>query len=124
MAVKPKILIVDDEALVSMALAEELKEQGFDVMCLFGSSEKIMSALDDNLPDAAFLDVNLGLGRTSYELAAMLMEKGVPVTFVTGYDEVHVKDDRFAEAAYLTKPVFPEHAVAQAYRMLKRTESA
>ena len=116
--VKARILIVDDEALTALALAGVLEGGGFEVLGPYGNAEEAMSAVAEDLPDAALLDVNLGQGRTSLDLAAMLLGKEVPVTFLTGYSARSIRDERVAGAGFLIKPVLPEQAIAEAHRML------
>jgi len=118
MTAKARILIVDDEALTALALAGEFEGDGFEVVGPYSNAEDAMAAVAEDLPDAAFLDVNLGQGRTSFDLAAMLLEKEVPVTFLTGYSARSIRDERVAKAGFLVKPVLPEQAIAEARRML------
>lgn len=58
--------------------------------------------------DFALLDVNLGDGQTSFETAEILLERGVPFAFVTGYGEQGVRAD-LRDTPVLTKPIDPRH---------------
>lgn len=118
MTSKPKILIVDDEFLIGMALADALRQHGFEIVGPFATADNAMRAIEATPPDAAFLDVNLGRGRTSYELAATLVDAGLPVTFLTGYNEFEPNDQRLNGANVLGKPVDNESALLEARRMV------
>ena len=79
-----RIMIVEDEALVAMALRESLDELGFSVLGPFSRISEAMIALRNNRIDAAVLDVNLG-GELIYPLADVLAADHVPFVFITGY---------------------------------------
>lgn len=114
----PTILILDDEFLVGLAIADDLERAGFRVAGPYADAEKAARALDDDRPDAAVLDINLGRGRTSYALAAMLAERGTPFVFLTGYGELAPGTQTFAEARWLSKPIAPEWLLHEVRRML------
>jgi PAS domain S-box-containing protein len=98
-----RIMIVEDEALVAMALRESLDEMGFSVLGPFSRIAEAMVALRNNQVDAAVLDVNLG-GELVYPLADVLSAGRVPFIFVTGYGSEEV-DRRFAGVPMLQKPI-------------------
>ena len=80
-----RIMIVEDEALVAMALRESLDELGFSVLGPFNRISEAMIALRNNRIDAAVLDVNLG-GELIYPLADVLAADHVPFVFITGIE--------------------------------------
>jgi PAS domain S-box-containing protein len=98
-----RIMIVEDEALVAMALRESLDQMGFSVLGPFSRISEAMAALRSNQVDAAVLDVNLG-GELVYPLADVLTAGRVPFIFVTGYGSEEV-DRRFAGVPVLQKPI-------------------
>lgn len=100
---KPRVLLVEDEALVAMMIQESLTEFGFHVIgpvCTVSEAEAV--ARNDR-PDVAVLDINLGDGMI-YSVAEILAVRGVPFVFVTGYDAESV-DSRFSEIPILQKPI-------------------
>lgn len=111
-----KILIVDDEVLVGMALADELSERGYAIAGPYSTVEAASKALNRDRPDIALLDVNLGKGRTSYDLAETLTKAGTPLIFLTGYSELCPDQNKFPSAGVLSKPVVMDHAVAEIER--------
>lgn len=97
-----RLLIVEDEPLISSLLQDWLIELGFDVL---GPAETVDAAFDllqTTVPDAAILDVTLAQG-TSYPLADALVLKSIPVAFATGHGSAGVHP-RFTACPTLTKP--------------------
>lgn len=77
-----RVLVVEDEFLLALDLAEELEDLGASSVILSANLAAAMNAADDPL-HVAFLDVDLP-DRTSFPAAAKLRGRGVPVVFVTG----------------------------------------
>jgi two-component sensor histidine kinase/DNA-binding response OmpR family regulator len=100
-----KIMVVEDEALVAMALRESLHELGFTVLGPFSRISEAMIALRNNHVDAAVLDVNLG-GELIYPLADVLTADRVPFVFITGYGAEEI-ERRYASIPILQKPIEP-----------------
>ena len=101
-----RIMVVEDEALVAMALRDTLDELGYVVIGPYSRIVDAMSALRSNHIDAAVLDVNLG-GELVYPLADVLAAERIPFVFITGYgaDEIN---RRFASVPVLQKPIEAE----------------
>jgi two-component sensor histidine kinase/two-component SAPR family response regulator len=97
------VLLVEDEALVAMMMKDFLSEIGFHVVGPFGKVADAIEAIDQELPQAAILDINLG-GELIYPLADELAGRGIPIVFVTGYGAEAI-DRRFANVPVLQKPV-------------------
>jgi CheY-like chemotaxis protein len=81
-----RVLVVEDEALVSMLLEDMLADHGCEVAA---TASRIAQALDliadEALTfDAAILDVNLG-GEPIFPVAEALAARGAPFVFATGY---------------------------------------
>jgi CheY-like chemotaxis protein len=98
-----RVLLVEDEALVAMAMKEMLVELGFEVLGAYSKAADAMVAATDQDINAAILDVNLG-GELIYPVADLLIAKGVPIIFVTGYGAETI-DCRFAGVPVLQKPI-------------------
>jgi CheY-like chemotaxis protein len=62
-----------------------------------------LKAIDEQKPDFALLDVNLGT-ETSFEIAERLAEIGIPFAFATGYGEQIAFPDAFRETQKIRKP--------------------
>ena len=98
-----RVMIVEDEALVALVLADQLADMGISVVGPCSSVAAAKSAVLANELDAAILDVNLG-GELVYPVADLLAARGVPFIFVTGYGHESI-DRRFAHSPILEKPV-------------------
>lgn len=79
-----RILIVEDEPIVAMMLEDMLAELGSSPTAPALSVADAMAVLEDERPDAAILDVNLGRERSD-AIADRLRDIGVPIVFATGY---------------------------------------
>jgi len=79
----PRILVVDDEPLISMLVENWLAELGCEVVGPAGSVKDGLELAAASQLDGAILDVNLG-GETCYVLAEALRGRGVPLAFATG----------------------------------------
>ncbi len=100
---KPRVLLVEDEALVAMMIQDTLAEFGFQVIGPVSTASEALAASRDSPLDAAVLDINLGDGMV-YTVAEILSKRGVPFVFVTGYDADSV-DSRFIGVPVLQKPI-------------------
>jgi two-component SAPR family response regulator len=98
-----RVLLVEDEILVAMMMRDLLTESGLTVVGPFGRlSEAMIAAVHQDL-DAGIIDVNLG-GEFVYPVADVLVARGIPFVFVTGYG-VESIDDRFGQVPIIKKPV-------------------
>jgi PAS domain S-box-containing protein len=100
---KPRVLLVEDEALVAMMIQDTLAGFGFQVVGPVSTASEALAAARENHFDAAVLDINLGDGLV-YTVAEILGVRGVPFVFVTGYD-VDSVDPRFSDIPILQKPI-------------------
>jgi CheY-like chemotaxis protein len=98
----PRILVVDDEPLISMLMEDWLVELGCEVVGPACSVEQGLDMADSSELDGAILDVNLA-GNNSYALANALKQKGVPFAFATGDGSID-QESGFADPILLSKP--------------------
>jgi CheY-like chemotaxis protein len=97
------VLLVEDEPLVSMMLADMLSAFGHKVDGPYNRfSDAILAAKSNNL-QAGILDVNLG-GEKTYAVADILTGRNIPFAFVTGYGPDTIVSE-FAHAPVLQKPI-------------------
>jgi PAS domain S-box-containing protein len=100
---KPRVLLVEDEALVAMMVQECLVELGYQVVGPVSTASEAAAKARDGQFEAAVLDINLGDGAV-YPIADILTERGVPFVFVTGYDADSI-ESRFRDIQILQKPI-------------------
>jgi CheY-like chemotaxis protein len=103
----PRVIVVEDEALVAMMMEDLLVGLGCEVAASFGSVPQAMDWLADGSQalDGALLDINLG-GELVYPLAEVLQARRTPIAFATGYGNLKL-DARYAGVPVLGKPINP-----------------
>lgn len=82
-----KVLVVEDEPLVAMALEDMLTNSGCTVAGPAASVNEGMRLIGEETVDGAVLDVNLG-GEMVFPLADALAERSIPFVYVTGYGKL------------------------------------
>lgn len=82
-----RVLVLEDEPLISMSLVDALEEAGCVVVGPAYSASQAFDLIANQGIDAAVLDVNLGSGATSAPVADALVKLGVPFVFATGHGE-------------------------------------
>lgn len=81
-----RVLIVEDEAMIRMLLADMVGELGYAIAAEAAQIEDAMAATCNADFDVAILDVNLN-GRPISPVADALLARGTPFIFVTGYSD-------------------------------------
>jgi CheY-like chemotaxis protein len=81
-----RILVVEDEYLIRMLLEDMLADLGHTVAAAVGTIAEAKEAAATGEFDCAMLDVNLD-GQQIFPVADILMQRGLPFVFVTGYGE-------------------------------------
>src|SRR5690349_14081639 len=79
-----RVLVIEDEILVSLALEQLLTDAG----CVVLASSTVSTALEmvkAHSFDAALLDINLN-GERVFPVAYALLDRGVPFIFLSAYD--------------------------------------
>ena len=113
----PRILILDDEPLISMLMEDWLTELGCEVVGPARSVADGLNLAEGGKLDGAILDVNLA-GEKCFSLADALRQKGVPVAFATG-DCAIDKEAGFADPILLSKPFMFEDVKAVVDKLLR-----
>jgi CheY-like chemotaxis protein len=89
-----RVLVVEDELLVSMLIEDVLVGAGCRVVGpLTNLSDAILAARNEAVIDIALLDVNLR-GEKVYPVADILTERGIPFVFLSGYGKTAIPNDR------------------------------
>jgi PAS domain S-box-containing protein len=98
-----RLLVVEDELLVSMLIEEILRDLGATVAGPYGRLADGLAAAKVERFDCAILDLNLA-GESADPLADLLLARGVPFVFMTGYQRESI-DRRYANVPVLQKPI-------------------
>lgn len=102
-----RILVVEDEMLVLMAIEDMLTDFGCTSISVAGNLSKALTLIASEKFDLATLDINLN-GQKSYAVARALSDAGVPFAFSTGYGELGVEEG-FQHHLVLNKPYSSRH---------------
>ncbi|HEX3700806.1 MAG TPA: response regulator [Phenylobacterium sp.] len=86
-----RVLVVEDEMMVSMLIEDMLGELGCHVVGPAARLDEAMALAGEAELDCAVLDVNLG-GQPIFPLADLLRERGRPFAFATGYGDAGLRD--------------------------------
>ena len=108
-----RVLVVEDEFLLGMALEEDLQAAGCVVLGPFRSLAQARAAAQREQFDLAILDINLA-GELVYPLAEELLARGTPFLFLSGYGSADMPE-RFRGVRRLGKP----HDVALLLREMR-----
>ena len=105
-AAQQLILLVEDEPMISMMLADMLVQNGESVDGPYCGLHEALRAATHNDLKAGILDVNLR-GNIVYPIADMLTQRKIPFVFVTGYTADTI-EPRYQHIPILQKPVEPQ----------------
>ncbi len=98
-----RLLVVEDEPLIGLDLADRLEEAGAEVAPPVGTEREALQVIESGDFDGALLDANLH-GRSVDEIAAALTKRNIPFVFITGYGRENLPRS-FQQAPALAKPV-------------------
>ncbi len=79
-----RILLVEDEGMIAMLIEDMLGDLGHELVRVANRLEDAIAAARNESIDLAILDLNLS-GVLTYPAADVLMERGIPFIFATGY---------------------------------------
>jgi PAS domain S-box-containing protein len=113
-----RVLIVEDEPLIALDLADSLQNAGAGMVLPVGTEKEALKVIEDGEFDAALLDANLH-GRSSQEIAAALTRRNIPFVFVTGYAREGLPAS-FRHAAVLVKPVSDAQLIEAIRRLVSK----
>lgn len=114
-----RVLVVEDEVLLALDVADQLTDAGFEVIGPATSVAKALALIDEVGCDVAVLDVNLG-DETSERIAQVLRAQSTPFVILTGYSTQQLQAG-FRDAPVLSKPASPSVLLAALRRYVKTT---
>jgi CheY-like chemotaxis protein len=103
-----RLLLVEDEFLISEMVAENLSEQGFAV-CAVTNARDALAHLASAAVDVLFTDVNLPGGMDGMALArrAREIKPDLPVVYASGHVSVFDLDACVPGSIFIAKPYVP-----------------
>lgn len=123
-----RVLLVDDDEDLLVALATPLRRFGFDVAVATDAVTAVSSAVKEP-PDAVVMDIGLPGGDgivVMQRLHALPRLSGVPVVVLSGRDPAEHREAALSAgaAAYLAKPVAPDALAAAVIDALRGDATA
>jgi CheY-like chemotaxis protein len=97
-----RVLLVEDEPIVAWLLKDMLVDLGCSVVGPAADVNQALAMIEAESIDVAVLDVNLR-GQMSYPIADVLVARGVPFVFSTGYNKVSLPNS-YQSFPVLQKP--------------------
>jgi DNA-binding NtrC family response regulator len=97
------VLLVEDQTIIALDTESMLLDLGAASVHSFTTVEAALTWLATGHVDVGILDVALGQA-TSFPVATLLAERGVPFIFTTGYGDSGGFPARFANAPIVRKP--------------------
>ncbi|MDO9639919.1 MAG: response regulator [Pseudotabrizicola sp.] len=101
-----KILVMEDDYIVALDLCAHVKSLGITVI---GPAGKVRDGLElarsAQTMHGALLDVNIS-GQTVFPVADVLIERNIPITFVTAYDMATLPP-QYRKFRQIDKPMDP-----------------
>lgn len=86
-----RVLVVEDDAMLAMALELTLSDLGCEVVALASCLREAVPLAREAAIDGAILDVNLA-GEKVYPIADILAARNIPFVFATGYGSAGLRD--------------------------------
>jgi signal transduction histidine kinase len=121
-----RILIVEDEGIIALELAQNLRACGFDVVGSAAEGEPAIELAALAQPDLVLMDISIKGPIDGIEAARrMRLQRDVPVVFLTAYGDSATLEraQRAAPYGYLIKPYRPEELRAVLETALRKHRS-
>ena len=121
-----RLLVVDDDPGLLLAVSDTLRAEGYDVATARRGADALVRVAE-TLPDLMISDIRMP-GMDGYQLVRNLRSNArtrlVPIVFLTAKDETsdRIQGFRSGVDAYITKPFEPEELVAIVAGILNRVE--
>lgn len=103
MGQQKQILVVEDEFLIAIHVADIMTDLGFGVIGPAGNIQQALALIDEGRLDGAILDVNLS-GQLVFPVASALAARKVPFILTSGYDVAGLPPE-WRDRPVLRKPV-------------------
>lgn len=103
-----KILIIEDETIISFGYRLQLERMGFEVIGTARSSEEAEEVLRQERPDLIIMDIYLKGTRTGLDLAQEIQAKEpIPILFLTASTKPEIVQAirDLHDCQYLPKPI-------------------
>jgi DNA-binding response OmpR family regulator len=118
------VLVVDDESLVREIVAEDLCDDGLEVIQASTAEDALSLAEQSKAPDAVVTDVHLGQGMDGIRFAAEIHRRWpeTGVVIMTGQPSRLSTSERACTEHLLVKPFAPSALVRAVRNVMRRDE--
>ena len=116
------VLIVEDELLIRMSAAEQLRDAGYRVTEAATADEAQVLLMTGNWPDVLFTEINMPRSLTGFELAEWVQQRYPKVKIILTSGGPRFDEDLaapFRAHAFLYKPYPPEKLTDTIKRLLE-----
>ena len=103
-----KILIVEDEALVGLAMQETLRKHGYEIPEIIDSGDDIIPAIMAHQPDLILMDIRINSFTDGIDAAERIkLISNVPIIYISAFNDPATRKrvEKINPHAYLVKPV-------------------
>lgn len=103
---RERILVVEDDYFVSLAIESDLEDAGYEVIGVVAAGEDALQVAGRLRPDLAIVDVRLAGALDGIETATELLQRGIRCIFATAHSDPQTRERGSAARplAWLTKP--------------------
>jgi two-component system, cell cycle sensor histidine kinase and response regulator CckA len=106
MSNKKTLLLVEDEALIRLALSRDLSKEGYRVIEAGSGRDAVRVAKSNTDIDLVLMDMKLGKGMDGTEAARLILaDRDIPIVFLSNHTEKEIvgKTDTIASYGYVIK---------------------
>ncbi len=111
-AIRPSVVVAEDEAIIRLDIVETLTESGFDVIGQAGDGAEAVRLALELKPHLVLMDIKMP-GTDGLQAAEILAEHKVPVVLLTAFSSPELVE-RASEAgvfSYVVKPFNPSNLI-------------
>jgi response regulator NasT len=111
-AIRPSVVVAEDEAIIRLDIVETLTESGFNVIGQAGDGAEAVRLALELKPDLVLMDIKMP-GTDGLQAAEILAKHKVPVVLLTAFSSPELVE-RASEAgvfSYVVKPFNPSNLI-------------
>jgi CheY-like chemotaxis protein len=120
------VLVVDDEALIVMALEAVLEDEGYRVVCASNGRQGLERLAEEPRPDIVLLDMMMPVMNGAAMLRTMAEDpalRRIPVVVISSLPEEALQRQAEGAAAAVRKPYTADEVLAAVTRVLGREDT-
>jgi diguanylate cyclase (GGDEF)-like protein/PAS domain S-box-containing protein len=104
---KPRILIVEDEAIIALDIGQQLARLGYETVGHASEGEEAVRMAGESRPDLVLMDIQLGGDMDGIAAAKLIRERHrLPIVFLTAFaaDDILARAKLIEPFGYILKP--------------------